>query len=102
MDSAWIMNPISFNISTISDNDLTKDDIIKFQQDPRKKADFQTIELDVRQFWREQIAANPNLVKRAMNVFIPFPTTYLCESNVISALLSQSGEIDWMYKMICE
>jgi len=86
MDSAWIMNPFSFDISTMSDNDLTKDELIEFQQDPRKKADFQTVGLDVRQFWCTQMAAYPHLAKRALNVLIPFTTTYLCESGFSTLL----------------
>uniref|UniRef100_UPI0035900B4B protein FAM200C-like n=1 Tax=Myxine glutinosa TaxID=7769 RepID=UPI0035900B4B len=86
-ESVWIHNPFSFYISTISDNDLVKDDLIEFQEDQRKKADFGKAWLDFKQFWCEQIAAYPSLVKRATNVLVPFTTMYLCEIG-FSALLN--------------
>uniref|UniRef100_UPI00358EE44E probable RNA-binding protein 46 n=1 Tax=Myxine glutinosa TaxID=7769 RepID=UPI00358EE44E len=82
MESVWIQNPFSFDISTMSDNDLVKDDLIEFQEDQRKKADFGKAGLDFKQFWCEQIAAYPSLAKRAMNVLVPFTTTYLCETGM--------------------
>ena len=61
----------------MSDNDSAKDDFIDFQEDPRKKAEFERAVMDVKQFWCEQIAAYPNLAMRAMNVLVPFTSTYL-------------------------
>lgn len=87
MESVWIHNPFSFDTSTMSDNDPAKDDFIDFQEDPRKKADFEKTGLDVKQFWCEQMAAYPSLAIRAMNVLVPFTTTYLCETG-FSALLN--------------
>ena len=55
MESVWIQNPFSFDISTMSDNDSAKDDFIDFQEDPRKKADFEKAGLDVKQFWCERL-----------------------------------------------
>uniref|UniRef100_UPI003590248B protein FAM200C-like n=1 Tax=Myxine glutinosa TaxID=7769 RepID=UPI003590248B len=40
MESVWIQNPFSFDISTMSDNDLVVNDLIDCQEDQRKKADF--------------------------------------------------------------
>lgn len=37
--------------------------------------------MDVKQFWYEQIPAYPSLAVRAMNVLVPFTTTYLCETD---------------------
>lgn len=47
MESVWIQNPFSLDISTMSDNDSAKDDFIDFQEDPRKKVDFEKAGLDV-------------------------------------------------------
>ncbi len=69
------------------DNDLSKDDFIEFQENPRKKADFERAGMDVKQFWCEQISAYPSLAIRAMHVLVPFTTTYLCETG-FSALLN--------------
>ena len=87
MEYAWIMHPFSFDISTMSDNDAVKDDLIDFQTDPRKKATFEKSGMDIQQFWCEQIAANPCIAIKAMNVLVPFTTTYLCEIG-FSALLN--------------
>ena len=88
----WVLvfilsNPFSFDISRLSDSDLAKDDFIEFQEDPRKKADFERAGMDVKQFWCEQISAYPSLAMNAMNVLVPFTTTYLCETG-FSALLN--------------
>ncbi|XP_068209209.1 protein FAM200C-like [Palaemon carinicauda] len=79
MESVWIQNPFSFDVSRLSDNDIAKDDFTEFQEDPRKKADFKRAGMDVKQFWCEQISAYPSLAIRAMNVLVPYTTTYLCE-----------------------
>uniref|UniRef100_UPI00358FFC58 probable RNA-binding protein 46 n=1 Tax=Myxine glutinosa TaxID=7769 RepID=UPI00358FFC58 len=50
-ESVWIQNPFSFDIYTMSDNDLVKDELIEFQEDQRKKADFGKAGLDFKQFW---------------------------------------------------
>ncbi|XP_059097468.1 protein FAM200C-like [Tigriopus californicus] len=91
MESVWIQNPFSFDVSRLSDNDLAKDDFIEFQEDPRKKADFERAGMDVKQFWCEQISAYPSLAMRAMNVLVPFTTTYLCEIG-FSALLNMKSK----------
>ncbi|XP_068209156.1 protein FAM200C-like [Palaemon carinicauda] len=77
MESVWIQNPFSFDVSRLSDNDIAKDDFTEFQEDPRKKADFERAGMDVKQFWCEQISAYLSLTIRAMNVLVPFTTTYL-------------------------
>ncbi len=91
MESSWIQNPFSFDISRMSDNDLSKDDFIEFQENPRKKADFERAGMDVKQFWCEQISAYPSLAIRAMHVLVPFTTTYLCETG-FSALLNMKSK----------
>ena len=91
MYSVWIQNPFSFDLSRLSDNDLAKDDFIEFQEDPRKKADFERAGMDVKQFWCEQISAYPSLAMRALKVLVPFTTTYLCEIG-FSALLNMKSK----------
>ena len=87
MESVWIQNPFSFDISRLSDNDSAKEDFIDFQEDVRKKADFERAGMGVKQFWCDQIEAYPSGAVRAMNVLVPFTTTYLCEAG-FSALLN--------------
>jgi len=87
MESVWIQNPFSFDILRLRDSDSAIDDFIDFQEDPRKKADFERAGMDVKQFWCEQIAPYPNLAMRALKVLVPFTTTYLCETG-FSALLN--------------
>ncbi len=64
---------------------------IEFQENPRKKADFERAGMDVKQFWCEQISAYPSLAIRAMHVLVPFTTTYLCETG-FSALLNMKSK----------
>ncbi|XP_039608829.1 protein ZBED8-like [Polypterus senegalus] len=87
MESVWIQNPFSFDISRLSNNDSAKDDFIDFQEDPKMNTNFKRAGMDVQQFWCEQIPAYASLEMRAMNVLAPFTTTYLCETG-FSALLN--------------
>lgn len=70
----------------MNDSDLSKDDFIEFQEDPRKKADFERAGMDVKQFWGGQISGYPSLAIRAMHVLVPFTTTYLCETGFFALL----------------
>lgn len=65
---------LSFCVSSLGDNDLAKDDFIKFHEDPRYEADFEGAGIAVKQFWCEQISNYANLVMRAMDVMVPFTT----------------------------
>jgi hypothetical protein len=74
----WIRNPFTFNLDSMDDADMQKDDLIDLQSKTLPKQGFVNQNLD--EFWCSQIAAYPVLAKKALSPLIPFTTTNLCES----------------------
>jgi hypothetical protein len=74
----WILNPFTFNLDSMDDGDMQKDDLIDLQRKALLKQGFSSQNLD--EFWCSKIAAYPGLAKKALSALIPFATTYLCES----------------------
>jgi hypothetical protein len=62
----------------MDDADIQKDDLIDLQSKALLKQGFFNQNID--EFRCSQIAAYPVLAKKALEVLIPFATTYLCES----------------------
>jgi hypothetical protein len=81
----WIRNPFTFNLDSMDDADMQKEDLIDLQNKALLKQGFSNQNLD--EFWCSQIAAHPVLAKKALSALIPFATTYLCESG-FSTLVS--------------
>ena len=69
----------------VQTNDLAKDNLIELRTMQMLRSEFSSKNLA--QIWCSLEQAYPSLVKRVMVAFIPFGTTYLCESG-FSALLS--------------
>jgi len=63
----------------ISDTDPATDEFLKLRNDSVTRSTFDTVE-DIASFWLQQGAMGyPTLMTRAINVLLPFPTTYMCE-----------------------
>ena len=74
---AWVRRPFSYDTTTADVNSLYTDDIIELQESEVKKRDFNTTNLQT--FWCHQIEGYPLIAKVALEILMPFVTTYLCE-----------------------
>ena len=75
---AWVHQPFSYD--TYYNSRYKKsihDDIIELQESEVKKRDFNATNLQA--FWCQQIENYPLIAKVALEVLMPFVTTYLCE-----------------------
>lgn len=83
----WILNPYSYNLdyTCMSDDEKLKDDLIELRTNRVLEMQFESKTLE--QYWCLAMDMFPRLCEKALSVFIPFATTYLCESG-FSALLS--------------
>ncbi|XP_068239754.1 protein FAM200C-like [Palaemon carinicauda] len=80
----WIRDPFLFNLDSMDDNDIMKDDLVELQTNDRIRMEFEKIQLDM--FWCAQLQAFPQLSRRALEVLVPFTTTYLCEAGFLTLL----------------
>ena len=76
---AWVRQPFTFSVATADVNDEYLDEIIELQQSQVQLQLFRTTTLST--FWCHQIAAYPLIAKKALEILIPFVTTYLCEQS---------------------
>ena len=81
----WIINPYSFNLNHISDDESLKDELIEFCMDRFLKMQFESKTLE--EYWCCSMNIFIKLSEKALSTLIPFATTYLCESG-FSTLLS--------------
>ena len=88
--SGWIRDPFLFNLNSIEDEDMAKVELIDLKRNQKVIMEFDSMELTT--FWCHQLNVFPLLAERALNVVVPFVTTYLCESD-FSALLHKKNDI---------
>ena len=69
----WIKNPFLFDLTTMSDHDNLKEDLIEIKSYQKFQLLFEKSKSD--NFWFAVIEAFPNLAKEIMRT-IPFSTTY--------------------------
>lgn len=74
----WIRNPFLFNVESVDDSDMAKDDLIDLRHKELLKSEFQS--KDLGEFWCSMMEPYPVLAKKALQSILPFVTTYLCES----------------------
>ena len=74
----WIRQPFTFSVDKADVNGKYLDKIIELQQSQVKQQLFRTT---LSTFWCYQIVAYPLLPKKAIEILIPFVTTYLCEKS---------------------
>ena len=80
----WIRDPFLFNLDSIEDGDMAKDELIELKGNQKVKMEFDSMELTT--FWCHQLKVFPLLTERALNVVVPFVTTYLCETGFSTLL----------------
>ncbi|GAA6099628.1 protein ZBED8 [Tachysurus ichikawai] len=76
---AWVRQPFTFSVKTTDVNDEYLEEIIEIQQSQVQQQLFRTTTLST--FWCQQMVTYPVIAKKALEIFIPFVTTYLCEQS---------------------
>ncbi|KAK3865664.1 hypothetical protein Pcinc_028758 [Petrolisthes cinctipes] len=76
---AWVTQPFTFSFATADVIDEYLDEIIELQQSQVQQQLFRTTTLST--FWCHQIVVYPLIAKKALEILIPFVTTYLCEQS---------------------
>lgn len=71
----WIQQPFLADMD--DDDDDLKEELIDLQVNQGCQTKFRILPLTG--FWCDQLAAYPGLARTALEIIIPFPTTYLCE-----------------------
>ena len=80
----WIIDPFFFDIDSMSDNDLIKDNLIDIRVNKHSQVEFNN--LDLEKIWCSQLKSFPELSRKALEILTPFATTYLCEMGFSSLL----------------
>ncbi|KAF2352848.1 hypothetical protein FHG87_016390 [Trinorchestia longiramus] len=76
---AWVRQPFTFTVATADVNDEYLNEIIELQESQVQQQLFRTTTLST--FWCHQIVAYPFIAEKALEIVIPFVTTYLCEQS---------------------
>lgn len=76
---ARVRQPFTFAVETADVNVEYLDEIIEIQQSQVQQQLFRTTTLST--FWCRQMDKYPVIAKKALDFFIPFVTTYLCEQS---------------------
>ncbi|XP_005005209.1 protein FAM200C [Cavia porcellus] len=82
--SKWILDPFLFNLDFVDDGYFIKNDLAELRASGQILVEFETMKLE--DFWCAQLTVFPDLAKIALEILMPFATTYLCELG-FSALL---------------
>ena len=69
----------------MSDADNLKEEFIDLQEN--QGCETKCLALPLSHFWCDQLVAYPGLVKEALEMITPFPTTYLCKKAFSTMLL---------------
>ena len=77
--TVWVRQPFTFAIETADVNDEYLDEIIELQQSQVQQQVFRTTMLST--FWCQQMEKYPVIAQKALDFFVPFVTTYLCEQS---------------------
>ncbi|XP_073529659.1 protein FAM200C-like [Phyllobates terribilis] len=81
---AWVRQPFTFAVETADVNYEYLDKIIEIQQSQVQQQLFRITTLSM--FWCQQLEKYPIIAKKALEFFIPFVTTYLCEQSFLRML----------------
>jgi len=95
VSQGWMQDPFIFNLHSMDDNDQMKDDLIKMKASSKIKMEFDSMQLDA--FWCAQLNTFPQLAKKALEILVPFATTYLCEtefSTLVNIKTKQRNRLD--------
>ena len=80
----WIVNPFAFKLEKMGDEDEGKEHLIEMQAFQSMKLLYVSSSLET--FWCSVQTEYPALAKRALQVLVPFATTWLCESGFSSLI----------------
>ena len=90
-----MQEPFIFNLHSMDDNDQMKDDLIEMKASSKIKMEFDSTQLDA--FWCAQLNTFLQLAKKALEILVPFATTYLCEtgfSTLVNIKTKQRNRLD--------
>ncbi|XP_076343945.1 protein FAM200C-like [Tachypleus tridentatus] len=82
----WILNPFMQNLEDVSG---IKEDLIDLRHNREIQMEFTNSQLE--HFWASQLEAYPALAKKALEVLVPFATTYLKEKSEVVAVLDSNN-----------
>ena len=68
-------DPFSAPLESISDDDITEEELVRLKQDSGAKALFQSVSLH--SFWCKMLQSYPRLSKKAIWLLMPHPSSYL-------------------------
>ena len=80
----WITHPFEAKLESIADDDPCKDELIDLQCSTTLHSKFISCNGDFSMFWCGLVEEFPMLTKHALEVVVPFITTYLCEAGFSS------------------
>lgn len=80
----WVRQPFTFGVETADVNDEYLDKIIEIQQSQVQQELFRTTTLST--FWCRQMVTHPAIARKALQIFIPFVTTYLSKQSFLRML----------------
>ncbi|CAM1323979.1 ZBED8 (predicted) [Pycnogonum litorale] len=78
VSQGWMQDPFVFNLDSMDDNDEIKEDLVEMKASNKIKMEFDSMQLDT--FWCTQLNTFPQLAEIALEILVPFATTYLCET----------------------
>nr|XP_022907179.1 zinc finger BED domain-containing protein 5-like [Onthophagus taurus] len=79
----WLSRELPTNL-----NAADQEKLIELSCDGELKMEFKVSDLG--EFWARRVSEYPSLAKQALEYFMPFPTTYLCEKGFSSMLYIKS------------
>ncbi|CAM1332448.1 ZBED8 (predicted) [Pycnogonum litorale] len=74
-----MQDPFVFNLDSMDDNDEMKEDLVEMKASNKIKMEFDSMQLDIPSGVHNS-THSPQLAERALEVLVPFATTYLCET----------------------
>jgi hypothetical protein len=80
---AMIRNPFNCEVDDISED--LQDEFLELVHDSAAKDDFRTLSLP--NFWAKMSAVFPTVSEQALQIIVPFASTYLCEAGFSSLLV---------------
>ena len=83
VSQGWMQNTFLFNIDFMDDNDKMKD-LFEMKASNKTKVEFDSMQLGT--FWCSELKTFPQLAKNALEILVPFATTYLCEIGFLTLL----------------
>ena len=82
----WVTHPFEAKLESIADDDPCKDELIDLQCSRTLHSKFISCNGDFSKFWCGLVEELPILTKHALEIIVPFITTYLCEAGFSSLL----------------